>query len=868
MKIAALLIISAYVTITLTISADARPLDAEIGQKAIEIAETIEAENIALNLDLDAYLDGSEPMSNATKLATLRTVYTNSLQGGTQSELQNILDIYESLARTSGNARDIEIAELFEIVTEFHNANISEAETAVLRTRIQTYIDSKDWFVRHRANLLSSEYQTILAHPANELSKAQETFLLIPTENNLYVQESKLLSASDLAFLYTSMKNPNLAVANASLQIQLHQETGLPLDGMGILYNLMYAFTAWGDFDTSKTLGETLLRLERINEASTPGLTSMRMASVLNRMGQYENALNYSAASLIQANFEPIVQGSKINQIIAYAGLGRTDKARSALKGFTREHDVPENSGVARNVLFAEALIESRSGEQDKAIELFNERLDEEVRHLLGLSNAETSSLLADLQNTADRRAEREQALETQAALKAEALRQEQQKNLLLLVLLGLLAAATLAITSQLRYRAKVSRQLAEAAEAALAGEQAKASFLAVASHELRTPLNGIIGLSDVLTREAPTQDLRHKNATVLQCGHDLLMTVENMLDMSLINGDSLKIYPEIMNLKKVVAKLDAKWRPVIERKAIKFTVHVDRGIPDHLFLDAKRIGQCLEILISNSVKFTEKGRIHIHLTNETEQNDSNLHQLKIVVADTGIGMDDETMKIMFEPFVQADSSMTRQYGGNGLGLALAKYLTKTMKGDIKVNSKDGRGTEVTIDLPVRSPQMMAETAPSPINKTQKNSPMQETLPLLHAKSILIVEDDLASQNVLKTYLEPEGCSITCLPDGTDVLETLRQRHFDLILMDIRMPNINGIQTTKNIRQSGEEFSQIPIIAVTADIAPETNARCMVAGVDVFLTKPINARALFDATRFVLTHDKNKPKYNQAKATV
>ncbi len=852
----------AFLTLFISVStASAGPLDNSLGERALNIAKSIESDNTILHDSLKDYLV-DQNRSETEQLAIIRTFFMNSLQGATQSELEGILQTYTLLADKSGNLKDQEIARMFDAVTKLHHVNLSEAQKTNIQKQMGKFLESDDWFVKHHANILRYEYQTLLSNPSSELQKSQETFLLIPTQDNLYVQEAKLLSSGEMAFIYSSMKNLELSVKNAELQITAHLTTGLPLDGMSVLYNLMYAFTAWGDYQTTISLGETLLRLEEKHHASTPGLTSMRMASVHNKTGEYQIALDYTNMSLKEANLRPIIQASKLNQVMALAGTGNNSEAVKILKALQTENAIPNDSGLSRNILYAQALIELSNGNTLKAIELFNNRLDEEVRHLLKLSNNETQTMLASLQNSEDRRAERETALETQAALKAEALKQEQQKNVALIALLILLAAASVAINSQLRFRAKVAKQLAEAAEAALAGEQAKASFLAVASHELRTPLNGIIGLSDVLTRTAPSPQLRDQNATVLQCGHDLLMTVENMLDMSLVNGNSLKIYPEVMALQRVVKKLENKWRPVIERKNIAFTVHVDEVLPKHLFLDTKRITQCIEILISNAAKFTSSGRVHVHVTSEPAEENSNLHQLKCIVADTGIGIDTDTMEIIFEPFVQADNSMTRQYGGNGLGLSLANYLVEIMDGIIDVNSRDGKGTEVTIVLPVRAPQMLVETQPVQ-NATSTYMPAPKTMPLLNGKNVLIIEDDLASQNVLKTFLEPEGCSMTCLPNGADAISTLQQRHFDLILMDIRMPGVNGIQTTRNIRRSELSFSQIPIIAVTADVAPETNARCMVAGVDVFLTKPVSARGLFDAIRFVLNQSAQQAKISQ-----
>jgi len=362
------------------------------------------------------------------------------------------------------------------------------------------------------------------------------------------------------------------------------------------------------------------------------------------------------------------------------------------------------------------------------------------------------------------------------------------------------------------------------------------------------------------------------------------LSLVEQILDMSRLDADEMQIFPEMSHVRDVISSVDMLWRPTIENKGVIFTTHVDSSVPQQLKLDAMRLKQCVNNLVSNASKFTSNGRIHVHVTCTPTEGDITA-TLKVIVADTGMGIRPDVQSNLFRPFVQADSSITRQYGGSGLGLAISRSLAKMMGGDLTVVSREGAGSEFTLTLQVEqiedsalldtmgelfleADDMVAPPAPvtePPVQQAAEIVP-QTTMATacapdfdaLNGVRVLIVEDTESNQDVMKIFLEPEGCEIMCTNNGLEALDAVKDQDFDVILMDIRMPEMDGIEATRLIREVGTRNASVPIIALTADATAETNAQCMAAGANIFLTKPIIATELYDSIRFVRRQAHNR----------
>ena len=371
---------------------------------------------------------------------------------------------------------------------------------------------------------------------------------------------------------------------------------------------------------------------------------------------------------------------------------------------------------------------------------------------------------------------------------------------------------------------------------------------------------------------------------------------------MSRIDGEKMELYPELVDVHDIVTELAELWRPKIEDNGVAFTSFVENSLADEVILDKARFQQCLSSLLSNAAKFTAAGRVHLHVTSKPADVDNQV-EITAIVADTGQGMSEEVQSKLFTPFLQADSSMTRKYGGSGLGLAITQSLARMMGGDVTMVSSEGRGSEFTFTVKAEKSEStrilddiealmndvgldLVETAPvesenstpegksvepeyALIQDTKKASaditaestppsPSQETVidkkydpESLQGLKVLIVEDIPANQDVVKIFLNPEGCECHGALNGIEALKILDTQSIDIILMDIRMPKMDGIETTRAIRSSTRDYNNIPIIALTADVSAETNAACMSAGADIFLTKPVMGRELIEAIKFI-----------------
>ena len=801
------------------------------------------------------------------------------------------------------------------------------------------YTAHENWKVAYAGLSLQSYINVFNDKDRLALQKAAAAFEKIPDNTEFESEYARAYSYEAISYLHNLLGNFDLAMKSTDALLDYSKKTNFKIDGIELINNLIYSLGLSNETEISLVLVDTLLRLEAIETSDTPALAEMRAAIVYVRAGKFTRALALTQAGLPKAQNTMIKRNLTLVRIKALAGVGQLERARTERKQFLITYpEAMKSSFVQREVLRADALIARAAGDAVLSYTLMQRYHDRSVQRILTSSNNDTAALLASLENSKERQAERKAAREAEFKAKQDALKQRIKNTRLWLLIASLLAFATAALAAFLAYRVRVSRKLAISAQAALAGEIAKTQFLAVISHELRTPLNGIIGIADLLSRTAPTDDLRKKISIINDSGMDLLKLVEQILDMSRIEANEMEVYPEMSDIREVIDGIDMLWRPTIENKDITFTSHVDPSAKDYINVDPLRLRQCINNLISNASKFTKQGRIHMHVT--TAPIDGGLDtELRVIVADTGIGIRQDVQDNLFKPFVQADSSITRQYGGSGLGLAITRSLARMMGGDLTLNSRVGAGTEFTLTVRCQAqqnsdilgevdalfgpeqttapeitvpkitvpeisvpeitvpeimvpeisvpkiavpeitvPEVMAseeteiysemfgsETsdivlpeptlAPTAAIAEPAPTPNFETLSGLR---VLIVEDVASNQDVMKIFLEPEGCSVVCTDDGQQALDALAAQVFDVVLMDIRMPEMDGIEATRLLRSRGGMNTHVPIIALTADATAETNAQCMAAGANIFLTKPVIAKELYDSIRFVRRQAHNR----------
>ncbi len=393
---------------------------------------------------------------------------------------------------------------------------------------------------------------------------------------------------------------------------------------------------------------------------------------------------------------------------------------------------------------------------------------------------------------------------------------------------------------------AERTRALGVATRAAQDSSRAKGEFLANMSHEIRTPLNGIVASADLLSQRAdlPPPAAEHVR-TIATSGELLLKLVDDILDFSRIEAGQLKIEQRPFALNSLLTDVIA----VVEHAAASAGVHLEVAaapeLPRHFVGDSYRLRQVLLNLVSNAIKFTPVGgRVHVSVT--SEETAAGRLPLRFEVSDTGIGIDDDTRKRLFERFTQADSSTTRRYGGSGLGLAISAHLVRLMGGTLEVNSVPGEGSIFffTLALPhIEAPPPDSDAA----------TPISDNLGL----HVLVAEDNNVNRRILAAQLAQLGCTYSMAHDGEDALLRLAEAPVpDLVLMDCHMPKLDGWDATRRLRSwSGEtddvrrRAAALPVIALTAAALPEERQRCLDAGMNAFLAKPLRLAELRDILR-------------------
>lgn len=379
-------------------------------------------------------------------------------------------------------------------------------------------------------------------------------------------------------------------------------------------------------------------------------------------------------------------------------------------------------------------------------------------------------------------------------------------------------------------------RDLRKARKQADAASDAKSAFLANISHEIRTPLNGILGMTQLLAGGELSDEQRDQIETILDSGKTLMAILNDVLDLSKIEAGRFDISPIDNDLENLLRRLNKLWSPRAAEKGLDLELDIPKDVVSFLRFDPIRVRQCISNLVSNAIKFTERGKVTI--STHVDHVADDIYEVRLMVTDTGMGMTQETQDRLFTPFTQADASTSRQFGGTGLGLSISRKLARLMGGDITVFSEEDKGATFTLSFRAARGKISEE---APVNKDADQTGGAHWPKGMAA---LLVDDHPLNRKVARLFLEPLGIEIIEAEHGEEALQLMAERRFDLVLLDMHMPVMDGPETLRRMREEGSPFADIPVIALTADSLGPDNTRYDMMGAEGYIPKPIDHRQM------------------------
>jgi len=362
-----------------------------------------------------------------------------------------------------------------------------------------------------------------------------------------------------------------------------------------------------------------------------------------------------------------------------------------------------------------------------------------------------------------------------------------------------------------------------------------KENFLANMSHEIRTPLNSILGFTTLLQRQTVDKVSAHYIVSIQQAGENLLAIINDILDISKIEAGMMRIVNKPFSIRGLLHSVEMLFAERVNSKGLGYLTSIDDDIPDTLVGDATRLTQIMVNLLGNALKFSEKGSLKVHVELGDPQDEGIMVRFK--VSDNGIGIEKEKLAEIFERFNQADDSITRNYGGTGLGLSIVRDLLLIQNGNISVESNPGKGTVFSFYIPYQIADEAAEGAAVRFKVIEPER-------IGRAVHILVVDDNVMNQDLMANILDYWGFSFAIVSNGLEAVERVAQGYFDLVLMDIQMPEMDGYSATVQIRTVLK--SDIPIIAMTAHAMTGEREKCITLGMNDYISKPVNEQELLE----------------------
>ena len=397
-------------------------------------------------------------------------------------------------------------------------------------------------------------------------------------------------------------------------------------------------------------------------------------------------------------------------------------------------------------------------------------------------------------------------------------------------------------ISLDITERKNHEEELRIAKDAAEAGTLAKNEFIASVSHEFRTPMNGIIGLAEILRTTNLSSEQTDLLKGITTSAQNLLVLLNDVLDFSAIEAGKMQMDEQPFMLDRVMEDIALVMRMKAREKNLEFHMEVQKRVPNHLIGDAQRLRQILINLVTNAIKFTEKGQVEV-VVSGSERGDQRCF-LRFDVTDTGVGIPEKAMDSLFRVFSRVKQERTRLIAGTGLGLSICKKLVDIMGGDIGVESTEGKGSRFWFTVPFLLTGATKKTAEEGASASGV---------LFHGKKVLVAEDNQINQRVVGFHLKKMGFEIELVSDGQEALDKYEAGHFDLIILDIQMPRMDGYQAARAIRRrETEQAGRLPIIALTANAMKGDRELYLDAGMDGYVTKPFTYETLLETIQSVL----------------
>ena len=408
----------------------------------------------------------------------------------------------------------------------------------------------------------------------------------------------------------------------------------------------------------------------------------------------------------------------------------------------------------------------------------------------------------------------------------------------LLVLAFGLMAMRQMRLLGE-RQRALVdlAAHLREARQQAEAASEAKSVFLANMSHEIRTPFHGLLGMLSLLRDTGLNARQVDYLRTATESADHLLTILNDVLDMSLLESGRLTLTEEPVDLRDLLREVESLMRPQAQLKSLALHIDADPGVPEKVRADRTRVKQVLFNLVNNAMKFSDRGVVVLDLHRASADDGS--EQLEFVVTDTGIGMDQATLDRLFKRFSQGDESRSRRHGGTGLGLEISRSLARLMGGDVTAKSVPGEGSSFSFRMPLHA------IAPAPKPAAPVAAAADPALGGVGSLRVLVAEDHPVNRQYMAALLEGMGHRPFFAGNGLEAVQAIREQRFDIVLMDLHMPLLDGVGATLSIRALPDGVAAtVPIIALTADAFAQTRERCLMAGMNDFLAKPVSPERL------------------------